>query len=64
MVNLEDNENIYVNRQKRYYQEFECIENMISVECFDQYDSDRSMTREYNVDDMLSIVDVEHVPQV
>ncbi len=41
-----------------YYQEFEYIENMIWVEYFDQYDSDKLMMREYNVDDMLSIDDV------
>jgi hypothetical protein len=48
----------------RYYQEFECIENMILVEYFDHYDLDRLMMKEYNVDDRLSIDDVEHAQQV
>jgi hypothetical protein len=47
-----------------YYQEFVYIENMILVEYFDHYDLDKLMMREYNVDDMLSIDDVEHVQQV
>ncbi len=37
---------------------------MILVEYFDLYDLDKLMMREYNVDDMLSIDDVEHVQQV
>jgi hypothetical protein len=40
------------------------VENMIWVGCFDHYDLDRLMMREYNVDGMLSIDDVEHVQQV
>jgi len=37
---------------------------MILVEYFDLYDLDKLMMREYNVDDMLSIDDVEHVQLV
>jgi hypothetical protein len=47
-----------------YCQEFEYVENMIWVEYFDHYDLDILMMREYNVDDMLSIDDVEHVQLV
>jgi hypothetical protein len=47
-----------------YYQEFVYIESMILVEYFDHYDLDILMMIEYNVDDMLSIDDVEHVQQV
>jgi hypothetical protein len=61
---LVSNENIYVNRWMICYQEFGCIENMILVEYFDHYDLDRLMMRGYNVDDMLSIDDVEHVQRV
>jgi len=37
---------------------------MILVEYFDRYDWDKLMMKEYNVDDMLSIDDVEHVQLV
>jgi len=47
-----------------YCQEFEYVENMIWVEYFDHYDLDILTMREYNVDDMLSIDDVEHVQLV
>ncbi len=47
-----------------YYQEFVYIEKMILVEYFDHYDLDKLMMKVYNVDDMLSIDDVEHVQQV
>lgn len=42
----------------------ESIENKISVEDFDHFDSDRLMKKEYNVDDRLSIDDDERFPQV